>query len=358
MNDPTTSEWPAEDLQTLDGCPICGTSDYDLLFEGLTDKAFRAAPGQWRMVRCRACEAAYLNPRPTEASIGRAYRNYYTHSDSNPDDAPSLKRDIKLRLRNGDINYRYGHQLDPALPGWLASSIRDAVGLLTGRDVSASVDFHIRHLTSPSGPGARLLDVGCGNGAFLSTAQGLGYHAVGLEMDEAAVELGRRAGLDIHVGLHPDDIAPLGLFDHITFNHVLEHVHWPVATLRQVFASLKPGGRVWISQPNPLAAGLRRFGPDWRGLEIPRHLTLPTAAGLEALLTQIGFERLFQPPVAPVADFLFRQSHAMALGLDPYAPEDPPGWPELAKEAALADHQARRESKSAEFITVIGYKPV
>lgn len=76
--------WPEDELEWLGKCPACGAARRDVLFEGLRDEAFHVAAGRWVLWRCQGCEAAYLDPRPSEASIGRAYANYYTHSERWP----------------------------------------------------------------------------------------------------------------------------------------------------------------------------------------------------------------------------------------------------------------------------------
>jgi hypothetical protein len=50
-----------------------------LLYAALADDSFRAVPGMWPLWRCAGCDCAYLDPRPDRASIGEAYRRYYTH---------------------------------------------------------------------------------------------------------------------------------------------------------------------------------------------------------------------------------------------------------------------------------------
>ncbi|MBN6743213.1 hypothetical protein JKG47_22615 [Acidithiobacillus sp. MC6.1] len=40
--------WPADGLERVERCPICGEADRSLLYEGLTDKVFFCAPGQWK----------------------------------------------------------------------------------------------------------------------------------------------------------------------------------------------------------------------------------------------------------------------------------------------------------------------
>ena len=342
--------WPADDLEVLDACPVCGHGDSRVAFEGVTDKTFRVAPGTWTLRACDGCDTLFLNPRPSEASIGRAYEGYYTHSDINWSARPSQGRNARSLIRNTYLNQAYGYRFPFALPGALAHLVAD-------RATRIKADFHVRHLPAPAQPGLRLLDMGCGNGDFVAIARDLGFDAVGLELDPVASEIGRAAGLDIVTGLQPRDAASRGPFDHVLFSHVLEHLHDPAKALRETFDLLRPGGRVWISQPNPASLGLARFGADWRGLETPRHLTLMMARTLQGLLEATGFERVRQPPPNAVANFFYRHSQAMALGLDPYAPGDPPDWRALSREADAADRRARIQPELGEIVTLMAFKP-
>jgi 2-polyprenyl-3-methyl-5-hydroxy-6-metoxy-1,4-benzoquinol methylase len=49
--------------------------------------------------------------------------------------------------------------------------------------------------------GGRLLDVGCGDGGFLSSMSELGSSVCGVDRDPAAVENAVRRGLDARIGL-------------------------------------------------------------------------------------------------------------------------------------------------------------
>ena len=106
---PPPGDWPTEDLERLGQCPVCTSIERSLLYENLQDKIFFSAPGAWKMGRCAACGAGYLDPRPTIGSIGRAYDNYYTHGDWQPGSGPlpggnsPIKR-VWHGLRNDYLN--------------------------------------------------------------------------------------------------------------------------------------------------------------------------------------------------------------------------------------------------------------
>ena len=77
---PWQDPWPADELEHLGECPVCGGIEREELEAALIDDTFQTAQGEWTLWKCDACHGAYLDPRPDEASIGRAYESYYTHS--------------------------------------------------------------------------------------------------------------------------------------------------------------------------------------------------------------------------------------------------------------------------------------
>ena len=133
--------WPEDDLEGVPNCPVCGGCDRELLHQDLTDRVFRVAPGVWTLYRCCGCRSAWLDPRPTPRSIGRAYASYYTHDDH---DHPIVRRRGVIRrflhdAINGYMNSRYQVQREPAL-----SLGRWLIPLLPSLKTAVDADF--RHL--------------------------------------------------------------------------------------------------------------------------------------------------------------------------------------------------------------------
>lgn len=281
--------WPQSDLEAVPQCPVCNSSERSLLYKGLTDRVFGVADGMWDLYRCSHCASGYLDPRPTAASIGRAYAGYYTHD---AEDHPIVRRKGGIRsllhdLINGYQNRRYGLRRSPASPlgRWLLPffpSLRTAA------------DAECRHLPPLPACGGRLLDVGCGNGGFLMLARQAGWQVEGLDFDAGAVQAARSRGLEVHHGGVEILEERSACYDVITLCHVIEHVHDPVATLRRLHALLKPGGMLWLDTPNLSSLGASRFGPHWRDLDPPRHLVLFTHSSLINSLAKAGFGSIKQ----------------------------------------------------------------
>lgn len=341
-------DWPADGVEGVRGCPICGSGRRHLLYTGLTDRVFYCAPGRWNLYQCEKCHSAYLDPRPTLETIGLAYAEYFTHSSQMQDGHDNLSRFRRVRraLANGYRNYRFGANLQPANRlGVLAAML-----LPTQRRI---IDGEYRHLPKPQ-PGARLLDVGCGNGTFLCLARLAGWNVVGVDFDPKAVETARNHGLDARQG--SIDVLDPGKesFDGITLSHAIEHVHDPIRLLRQCHALLRPGGWIWLETPNIEAQGHQLYGSNWRGLEPPRHLVLFSRTSLLQALEQAGFQTAQDQPYRPLCAGIFAASESIANGGS--------GWGAMhlsnegRRAVKAAERKARKDPAVREFITIKAWK--
>ncbi|UPG84812.1 class I SAM-dependent methyltransferase [Luteibacter aegosomatis] len=207
-----------------------------------------------------------------------AYHSYYTHEAERSDDGVSSGSLIG-RLIGGYLWGRFGYRSEHALSAgwWLFRSIPP---------LRQQLDYFLRHLPSAAGS---LLDVGCGNGTFLSRVIRAGWHAQGIEPDEAAAAIARLSGCEVTTATL-DTFSSSHVFDAITMSHVIEHVPDPYAALRLAFDLMVDGGLLWLATPNAESLGRRRYGADWRGLEVPRHNVVFTARALRALLERAGYQ--------------------------------------------------------------------
>ena len=130
------------------------------------------------------------------------------------------------------------------------------------------------------------------NQQFLAAAAACGWTATGIDFDPEAVAAARRLpGVEAEVGDLAEQAFDAGVFDAVMLNNVIEHVPDPRATFAECARLLRGGGRLVMITPNLDALGHRVFGPDWRGLEPPRHLHLFTARALRAFARRAGFAR-------------------------------------------------------------------
>jgi ubiquinone/menaquinone biosynthesis C-methylase UbiE len=139
-----------------------------------------------------------------------------------------------------------------------------------------------------------LLDLGCAAGDFLIHIQKkYGWQVRGVEISNYASAIAReQLGLDVFTGNLQAASFPDNTFDAVTMWDVLEHLHDPTATLREIHRVMKPGGILALRVPNGDSYDARIFGSYWSGLDAPRHLYVYSRSTLRALLEKNGFEVL------------------------------------------------------------------
>jgi SAM-dependent methyltransferase len=150
-----------------------------------------------------------------------------------------------------------------------------------------------------TGPPGTLLDVGCGRGDLAASWIAAGWRAFGVEPSPDAAATARQRGVETLIGtLETVALVPAS-FDAAVFRHSLEHVPEPCLDLERVNAALRPGGRVAIIVPNWGSWQRRAFKERWFPLELPRHRTHFSAAGLHAALQRAGFVDVATCPGTP-----------------------------------------------------------
>ncbi|MFV9506371.1 MAG: class I SAM-dependent methyltransferase [Oscillochloridaceae bacterium umkhey_bin13] len=235
-------------------CPLCGATASHHRYR-LPD-ALLGLPGQFTLVTCAACGLLYQNPRPGPDTIGDYYPPEYDPFVPPPWSNPSLLQGM-LHLYGLKKRWRL-------------------------------VERHVPARIAPR----RILDVGCATGVFLA-AGSADWAKVGVELTAEAAEVARsQFGLTVYHGTLEQ--APLQgpQFDAITLWDVLEHLHEPLDSLRQVRTLLRPDGVLVVRVPNLGAYDARVWGRYWAGLDQPRHMFIPDEAQLVQMLEQAGFRVL------------------------------------------------------------------
>jgi 2-polyprenyl-3-methyl-5-hydroxy-6-metoxy-1,4-benzoquinol methylase len=248
--------------RAVTSCDIC-SSRGRLLYSGLSDPTFDA-PGKWELVEClnNSCGVIWVNPRPLADQVQHLYTRYYTHEASGFAEPKSgFTRIVKKALSK--------------IFFWKAPAF------LT--------DYH--HLQNVT-PGS-LLDVGCGNGAFLAAAAREGWKCSGIDFDAAAVAAANKLdGVTAEVGDLIERAYPVASFDAIVMSNVIEHVWNPNETVTECFRLLKSGGRLVLITPNTASSGHYIYKEHWRGLEPPRHLFIYNRNSLRRLAQNAGFRKI------------------------------------------------------------------
>jgi len=339
--------WPEGGLVRVTNCPVCNNDQRDLMYEGLSDTVFFCAPGRWTLYRCTACRSGYLDPRPSEETLGLAYSNYYTHGQFDPQaDQPTnpeqFAGSFRQSLRNGYENFRYGTKKEPA------ASLGALVGFCWPR-MSQVIDYLNYYITNRP---HRLLEIGFGGGRFLSRAHINGWNPIGVDLDPVAIAQAREAGLEVYEGGIEIMIEKDIRFDAIALSHSIEHVPDPVGVLKTAFSLLNPGGMIYLDTPNLEASGHNEFRNNWRGLEPPRHLVIFTWESMERLLREIGFVKFKRHPRPQVTQMIWNASSRIKRGVPYDSHELDQVTVPLSRR--LAPYISR---SSQEFLTLTATKP-
>jgi SAM-dependent methyltransferase len=239
-----------------ESCPACGGP--------LEDKArlrgfdrLHGTPGVFEVRICPACGSGRTFPNVHAGELGRFYPEAY--------DAYALPPTRVARLLATWLYRWYYRRALRQAPLGTLRSLR---------------------------PG-RLLDVGAGRGDLGVVLAKQGWSVTGLEPSAEACEQGRRRGVRMVQGtLGSADDAELGIgYAVVVFQHALEHVVEPREDLLRACELLRPGGVLLVTVPNFGSWQSRRFGSAWFHLDLPRHRSHFTAAGLERALRAGGLVR-------------------------------------------------------------------
>jgi SAM-dependent methyltransferase len=263
-------------------------------------------PGRWSFSECPSCGSLWLNPRPCETAVASLYPENYKLTRDDADEDVDLARGFLASAKFAALARTYGYES-------LARSGDSSLGLAFGRVaaplLSRKAGYAVRYLHQRNG--GRLLDVGCGNGAFIAWMQRLGWQVEGIEFDPITAEIAEKRGLTIHRENVESIDLPSEHFDAITLTHVTEHFFHPRNVFRILHRWLKPGGVIVSLSPNPRGALRRIFGRHWYELDPPRHIFLPSASAYRRLLEPLGFEVKTWTSFRPFR-WMFKESASIA----------------------------------------------
>lgn len=162
-------------------------------------------------------------------------------------------------------------------------------------DVSQNIAALLRHIQAPTP--WQILDFGCGPGRDLKTFSAMGHIAVGLDGSERFAQMARAdSGCEVLQQNFLELDLPAARFDGIFANAVLFHVPRQELpkVLRQLHATLKPGGVLFSSNPR----GQNQEG--WKG---ERYGSYHDLESWRELLNEAGFvelEHYYRPTGLPM----------------------------------------------------------
>lgn len=230
-------------------CSVCGESKpemFKLWFDGYL-----------KLYRCKTCGFIAQYPGPGKYTIVNDYRNFYS-----------------LDFTNNGQEYMYPDRR----PGFI--------------DI-------MEYATSLKSTG-RLLDVGCGDGHFLTIGKLKGFDCYGVEDSKSlSAYASQKSGAKIVLGVYNKDMFPQGYFDIITFIQVLEHIPIPVDALETAKYHLTANGILIIEVPSVHSphflayqlTGIKKFVKPPNGV-IYSHYGYYSPKSLNYLTARCGFRTL------------------------------------------------------------------
>lgn len=160
-----------------------------------------------------------------------------------------------------------------------------------------------------------VLDVGCGAGQRLAVFRDAGCDVEGNETSATCVAYIRaRGGIPVHEG-RLETLSIGRQYDVVTLFALLEHLTDPSPVIAAAKKLLAPGGRLVIQVPVVDSLQFKLLGRRAAMVhDMPRHIFIPSVAGLDAFMGRHGFDRAGRYPVS-----LRERATLCALGLMPAA---------------------------------------
>jgi 2-polyprenyl-3-methyl-5-hydroxy-6-metoxy-1,4-benzoquinol methylase len=232
-------------------CNCCGADDTSPVLVGRD--LLHGLAGEFTLVQCSRCGLIYMNPQLTPSELEAYYpEDYEAHVGTRRQRLGWLRR----------LDYNYG------------------------------IEKRHRAIRRYAETG-RLLDVGCGAGAFLEGMRERGWQVEGIEPGVRAATYAREElGLEIQNATLEEAHLELASLDVVTMWNVLEHLSDPVQSLNRIREALRPGGLLVCAIPNVDSYDLRLFQQYWAGYDLPRHLFVFPPETLQRMVQSAGFEVL------------------------------------------------------------------
>jgi 2-polyprenyl-6-hydroxyphenyl methylase/3-demethylubiquinone-9 3-methyltransferase len=150
--------------------------------------------------------------------------------------------------------------------------------------------------------GARVLDVGCGNGSLTAAWAKRKWDVTGVDLSESGIAQARAAHPNItfyRTPVGPELVEQFGesCFDAIVSAEVVEHLYAPRELARNAFRLAKDGGMLILTTPyhgylkNLVMAATGKMDKHWTALWDGGHIKFWSRKTIGILLGEAGFTR-------------------------------------------------------------------
>ena len=150
--------------------------------------------------------------------------------------------------------------------------------------------------------GSTVVDMGCGNGSFLSQFQDRGWKLYGYDFSPSGIEIARKSFPGIEFFLADAEASldsfTAGKVDAVLSTEVIEHLYSPRKFLRNIHDLLKPGGTVVLTTPyhgylkNLALAVAGRMDFHYTALMDYGHIKFWSKKSLTTILIETGFREI------------------------------------------------------------------
>jgi len=236
----------------VEKCIVCGSNNKTSF---ITCEDHTVSHEKFNIDECSDCGFKFTSPRPEDNSLGQYYQSeeYVSHSDTT----------------KGIVNTLYHYVRKYTLLKKLKLILRY------------------------SAPG-KIIDFGCGTGAFLDICKKSNWKVYGIEPGANAREITKKK---IGNNLYPDiksfnENYPELKVDIITLWHVLEHIPDIEEFFSFVDTHLIANGTLIIAVPNCSSYDAKIFTEYWAAYDVPRHLWHFTPETITKLFGNRNFNRL------------------------------------------------------------------
>ncbi len=215
-------------------CIGCGNKNFNFIcnfFDGS-----RKFKDKLRLVKCKSCGLAFINPLPSREKLESYVQNQLFSEIDDGSYLPQVRKFLSIKDKG------------------------------------------------------TILDIGCGRGFFLNRMKQSGWSAFGVELNEQmAAQAKEKLGLDIFSGTLRETRFPDGSFDAVNLRHVLEHLLSPYQALTHIHRLLKQDGIIVITVPNFEGFQRKIFGRYYLAVAGIFHISQFTPRSLKSLLERAGY---------------------------------------------------------------------
>jgi len=243
------SLFPNLHFANRDNCILCN-KDSNTFVHLIRSYDFESGIGEFDILYCPHCKIGYTNPYPTEDTSWQLYE----------------------QKTSSDFDIIQKSYID---------GIKDFLARRQWRKLASYLDHEVN----------RVLDYGCGNGRFASTALEVFHNAraYGVDyQDKPPAIFNESYNNKLHYYTIDEFNRAKEKYDIIFLRHVLEHTYHPVELLQLLADRLQENGVLYIEVPNLKAGCARVLGRKWLGYYLPRHIFHYTPESLFSVVSKAG----------------------------------------------------------------------